>query len=56
MKPDEFNGLIGSIAGNVIKERAGEIIGGLFGGGSKSGKILVPNTSDCFTFVNTRWW
>lgn len=38
MKPDEFNGLIGNIAGNLIKDNAGQIIGGLFGGGSK-GKL-----------------
>nr|CAD2204512.1 unnamed protein product [Meloidogyne enterolobii] len=37
VKPDEFNGLIGNIAGNLIKDNAGQIIGGLFGGGSKGG-------------------
>lgn len=41
MRPNEFNGLIGSIAGGMIKDRiggpAGDIIGGLLSGGGGGG-------------------
>jgi len=48
VKPDEFNGLIGNIAGNLIKDNAGQIIGGLFGGGSKGKLVTSEKTKNLF--------
>lgn len=44
MKGDEFNGLIGNIAGNFLRDNvggtAGNILGGLVSGGGGGGKWL----------------